>query len=125
MKIIDLTGQTFGCLIVERKSDYKGSSAKWVCKCSCGKTVEVFSHNLRNGYTKSCGHTRITNSDSRTSLYRKYYKKRTIGVCPEWNTYEKFKEWAYANGYQEGYYIQRRDTNLPFSPENCFISESK
>ena len=53
MKLIDLTGQTFGRLTV---LVYKGSS-KWLCECSCTKhnQVTVQGFNLKSGNTKSCG----------------------------------------------------------------------
>ena len=50
-KIIDLTGKTFGEFKVLK---YTGNG-KWLCKCSCGKEVEVFGHNLKNGTSTSCG----------------------------------------------------------------------
>ena len=49
-KLIDLKGKQFGKLaVVEYNRPY------WVCKCSCGKTINVLSCNLRNGSTTSCG----------------------------------------------------------------------
>ena len=51
---IDLTGQKFGDLTV---IDYAGHG-KWNCQCSCGNTTTVFTSNLKNGLTKSCGHRR-------------------------------------------------------------------
>lgn len=54
---IDLTGMVFGRLTVEAWSrscpNHRG--AYWLCRCSCGETVEVLGRNLRAGYTKSCG----------------------------------------------------------------------
>ena len=51
-------------------------------------------------------------------------------MCDEWwNNFEKFKEWALFNGFEyEGdfsFYIQRKDSSLPFSPENCFFRTQK
>lgn len=51
----DITGQRYGRLIVERYSRTKGKSTLWICKCDCGKEVEVKGTKLRNGHTKSCG----------------------------------------------------------------------
>ena len=51
----DLTGQRFGQLTVLSRSSVIGERIKWLCKCSCGNTVEVQSNNLINGHTQSCG----------------------------------------------------------------------
>ena len=60
-RLIDLTGQRFGRLVVlERTGTYKGSDGSgsspiWKCQCDCGEVVEVIGRNLRYGGTKSCG----------------------------------------------------------------------
>ena len=59
-KLIDLTGQRFGKLVViERAEDYvspKGAHCtRWHCKCDCGCTKVVSSNSLKRHYTKSCG----------------------------------------------------------------------
>ena len=58
-RLIDLTGQSFGLLTVQKESDirYKGH-ARWHCLCACGKKIIVVGSDLRSGHTKSCGCTR-------------------------------------------------------------------
>ena len=52
----DLLGQRFGKLLVVQKTDKrKDGRIVWKCKCDCGNIIEVTSHNLLNGHTKSCG----------------------------------------------------------------------
>jgi len=52
----DLTNKKFGQLtVVERCSYNKNSNAMWVCKCSCGATIDVRGANLISGHTQSCG----------------------------------------------------------------------
>lgn len=54
--IEDLTGMIFGDLTVTGLSDKRvGKKILWICNCSCGNTVEVWSANLKNGNTKTCG----------------------------------------------------------------------
>lgn len=49
-KFINLLGQQFGELKVIEYTGYQ----RWKCLCSCGNTVEVLGHNLRQN-TRSCG----------------------------------------------------------------------
>ncbi len=54
---VDLTGRTFGELNVLRQSEavskYRG--ALWVCRCACGREVEIASNCLTSGNNKTCG----------------------------------------------------------------------
>lgn len=52
MRLIDITGQTFGRLYVVRKSDVP---CMWECVCSCGATGLYTGTNLRTGNSTSCG----------------------------------------------------------------------
>ena len=121
----------------------------WLCKCDCGNETTVRLSNIRNGHTKSCGCGEKENrnqfrnksvrkhQESYTRLYRIWigiknrcnnhnddhwpiYGKRGISVCEEWNQqYEKFREWALANGYDDSLTIDRIDTNGNYEPGNC------
>lgn len=113
-KLIDLTGQRFGRLLVIERTDNQVSQSgnvrtMWNCQCDCGKTTVVDAYNLRKGYTNSCGclHNEIasacfkTHGLSSTKLYNvwrgiltrcfnennaayKHYGGRGISVCDEW-----------------------------------------
>ena len=58
-KIIDLTGNIYGKLIVTnfayRKRSGKNYKYYWACQCDCGGVCTVESNNLKSGITKSCG----------------------------------------------------------------------
>jgi hypothetical protein len=59
-RFIDLAGQKFGRLtIVKRVNSRKSSGGHtrtmWLCKCDCGKEVEVAYQELKNKSTQSCG----------------------------------------------------------------------
>ena len=65
-KLKNLTGQRFGKLtVIERADDKITSSGKnyvqWKCKCDCGNIKIVYSSNLLNGTTQSCGCLRKDN----------------------------------------------------------------
>ena len=52
MRLIDITGQTFGRLTVLRKHP---KPSMWECSCSCGGITLATGTNLRRGNTSSCG----------------------------------------------------------------------
>ena len=56
----EMIGRRFGKLVVQKRSDKKGSDGElyWFCKCDCGNIVEVRGHNLKRkdgNQTVSCG----------------------------------------------------------------------
>lgn len=54
-KLIDLTGKRFGRLLVLRRVGIKNSSATWLCRCDCGREVEVKAVAMLHKGTVSCG----------------------------------------------------------------------
>jgi len=140
--------------VMERADDYVAPNGKhhvrWLCKCDCGNSTVVDVCQLVKGGTKSCGcwkseasRQRMTTHGGRNDrLYHtfanmknrcynpnsndyKYYGERGIKICQEWlDSYQCFKEWAYANGYNEDApwgecTIDRIDVNGDYSPNNC------
>ena len=113
-KLIDLTGQRFGRLVVLARAENKGSKVQWLCKCDCGGSIIVRGCQLKNGGTRSCGCLHRENTEmlnrrklsqtdgrSKTRIYRvwigmrnrcnnpnnydyKNYGGRGIKVCKEW-----------------------------------------
>ena len=56
-KVIDLTGQRFGRLVVLWKQglDKSKRNTLWFCRCDCGKEKAVSFGALKSGATQSCG----------------------------------------------------------------------
>ena len=155
MKVIDLSGKTFGRLtVIGRNGSYKhknGSEAKWLCQCSCGNRVTVLSSSLRAGRTQSCGcymreintskatkhnlcgtriyniyHNMLARCYNKSNKCYKTYGKRGITVCNEWlKDFQNFAEWAEKSGYQNSLTIERKDVNKGYSPENCIWIQNK
>lgn len=144
-KMIDLTGQRYGNLIVIRISENEPcKKKKWLCKCDCGANVIVSGSNLRSGHTKhckKCGNEvarskKIKHGMTGTKLYyvweaminrcgnpnsKSYvdYGAKGISVCDDWHDASVFIKWALENGYKEGLEIDRIDTFKGYSPDNC------
>lgn len=146
MKFQDLTGMRFGRLVVvKRAENNKQNRVMWECICDCGKTTHpIMAKSLKSGNTQSCGcfheeqqrKLKTVHGKYGTRLYRiwggmltrctnpkhkdfKHYGGRGITVCAEWKQFDKFYEWAIANGYQENLTVDRKDVNGNYCPENC------
>lgn len=147
----DETGNRYGKLTVI-KFDHlnKSRNAYWLCACDCGLTTVVCGAYLHNGHTTSCGctkreffQTKHGHSD-KERLYGVWEQMRSrcnnpnnprystygangISVCEEWNDYEAFRRWSFANGYEDRAGLPRRehlsidriDPAKGYSPENC------
>lgn len=140
--------------VLERSDDYIANNGKhhvrWKCICDCGNTTVVDVTQLVGNRTKSCGclHKELLDqgnykhggrSDRLYKVYYnmknrcynensgdyKYYGGRGITICEEWlNSYLTFKEWAYANGYDDAAEkgkctIDRIDVDGNYDPSNC------
>lgn len=127
-RLIDITGQRFGRLVVLGRSNRKcGHGTYWLCKCDCGNETVAESHSLRAGTTRSCGclnnetRGKATTKHGRANKERLYsiwcsmrarcerstasayanYGGRGIRVCDEWHDYANFRKWAFSNGYED------------------------
>lgn len=59
-KCEDLTGRTFGTLIViERSPNDKRNRPRYLCRCECGTVANMLAGNLKSGNTRGCGCTKL------------------------------------------------------------------
>ncbi len=83
----NLIGTRHGKVIVisETKRRYSDGSLFWLCKCDCGKTVELITSRLLSGYTVSCGCYRkrkiqygLSSINAVYNIYRRCARDRSI-----------------------------------------------
>lgn len=140
--IIDMTAKNFGYWqVIKRSENTKTGSAKWLCRCVCGKEKIIRGADLRLGKSTSCGCKRTvwnkTHGMTGTRINRIYfamksrcynknnpkypsYGGRGITVCDEWrNDFMAFYNWAINNGYKEDLSIDRINNNGNYEPKNC------
>lgn len=147
-RLIDLTGQRFGRLVViNRVKNDAENLVCWNCKCDCGNYKVVRGKDLRRGHAKSCGcwkkelltavkpakthglyGTRLSRiwRNMKNRCYNTadknyhWYGSRGITVCPEWrDNFQAFYNWAMSHGYSDELTIDRIDVDGNYCPENC------
>lgn len=140
-------GKRFGKLVITGFGyNSKHQNNTWICKCDCGKEIEVLPGNAKAGRVHSCGCTQIESATKHgqrnTRLYQIWvgmrrrcrdinhanypnYGGRGIRVCDEWQDFEEFYRWALANGYNNDLSIDRIDVNGDYTPLNCRWASAK
>lgn len=121
--LIDLTGRTFGQLIVKGRHG-SASPVMWDCQCSCGKELVVRGKNLNAGRTTSCGCKRTgrrTMFNLENIRSHKLYPtwQRTCGDrVSRWDNFLVFLEDM--GEKPKGAQLLKTDPLEPHGPENSY-----
>lgn len=117
-KFIDLSGKIFDRLTVIERAypNTKIGTARFLCKCICGKETTVQANSLMRGNTKSCGclKSNYSHGMSNSPEYRAYYAM----AVSEWNSFEDFiKDMGLKPSPKHR--LVRKNINLPYTKDNC------
>lgn len=109
-QLIDITApkrHIIGCKNCIEHKYSKKSKYVWNIKSTQNRLKGIY-----NGMLDRC-------YDTKSKNYRLYGGKG-VKVCDEWkSSFDKFKTWALANGYEETLSIDRIDGNGNYEPSNC------
>lgn len=143
-----MTGKVSGFLTVIRRAGSRSRAngkpyATWLCRCTCGKEVEVIGQHLRTGRRKACAQGHFWASTTRKALAGKYrpeyrswrsmrkrcsekdrhnykhYGGRGITICDRWkDSFENFLADLGPKPTPE-HTLERNDVNGNYEPANC------
>jgi hypothetical protein len=99
-RVVDLTGQQFGRLVVIRLNrktrSQLNTKAYWLCRCDCGTEITTRTDYLRSGRTKSCGcWLHSPRLPDRGSAWNQVLSKLKIGAQSRGITWSLTKEQAF------------------------------
>ncbi|QMV29723.1 hypothetical protein [Vibrio phage vB_VnaS-AQKL99] len=144
-RIVDLTGQRFGHIIVLRRGDkvHPGGARGWIVQCDCGNVVDKDSRAVKGGKfcARNCSlrksnykHGHAVNGQLNSGAYRSWlamrarclnpsntrfadYGGRGITICKRWDDFINFH--ADMGDRPEGLTLDRINVNGNYEPDNC------
>lgn len=149
MRLVDLTGQRFGRLVIVERVENSGKKPAWLCRCDCGATKIADGGRLKSGGVRSCGCLRRewgstmrrnhashghTVGGSLTTTYRTWsgmIQRTTNPRCDDWHNYggrgitvcdrwRTFASFLADMGERPaGLTLDRVDNDRGYEPGNC------
>lgn len=148
MRVIELSGQTFGRWTVISYYGKKWNNTCWNCRCECGTEKVIQGSKLKNGTSMSCGCLQAELLSERsmkhgmfgTPTYSawasmmarcfnpkndsfKHYGARGITVCERWFKFENFLADIGAKPNAD-LSLERENNNGNYEPGNCVWADA-
>lgn len=119
---IDLTGQTFGKLLVLAYAGRRKKRVRWRCKClACGSVKDYQAGNLRKGLSTQCRGCPAKRREPPVFQAGYHSWKRIVqtgDICKQWDSFEAFI--ANMGEPPKGKrHLVRTDPAKPYQPGNC------
>ncbi len=144
----DIAAAKFGRLTAVRQDPYTWRRWLFLCECGTEKSILKVSvtsgkvrscgclhrerarsglNQTRHGQARKGQVTRlhsiwrgiIKRVDCTSGSNFAKYAGRGIKMCPEWRTFETFRDWAETAEYREDLWIERNDNDGDYEPGNC------
>lgn len=129
-KLIDLTGQRFGKLLVLQRANNIGLQPAWICKCDCGTiTHPILGSNLRRGVTKSCGCLRSKGEEKIAKILSNnnipFIREYILKDCTFSTGGHPKMDFAVLNANQEILYFIEYQGEQHYQPRGSIFTEEK
>lgn len=144
-KLIDITGNRYGNVVVKRWYDKQGKYHVWECECDCGNICYKQKRNLLKSFVHSCGCRERAGkyngaayvnkmptpeyNSYHAMMQRCYYEKsnkyknyggRGIKVCEAWREKDGFGNFLKDLGKRPtGCTLDRINSDGDYTPDNC------
>lgn len=89
MRVLDLTGDRYGRLLVVERAGRIGDQKAYACLCDCGTKIVLPSSYLRTGDTRSCGCLKREGASQRSRVHGHALKNRSTPTHSSWRAMQE------------------------------------